>query len=514
MDLQQIKILINAGESNSVEFKKCTTELSSSVFESICAFLNRNGGHLLIGISDNKEVIGLKENHIENQIKNLINTLNNPQLFNPTIYLSPEIVEIDGKKIIYLNVPESSQVHRYKAKVYDRVGEADNDITYNYQLVDNLHLKKRKDSSENTVYPYLNIQDFDPNTFKKMRAHIAIFSPAHPWLELSDDEMLRSAGFWRKDPLNNIQGFVLASVLLFGTENTILSCCPYYRTDAIYRNITYAKFLKPVSTDPDIRYDDRDLMCENLILSYSRLMNFVQRNLPDKFRLDDKNLNRIDLRNIIFREVVANLLVHREFTSNYPAKLLIFADRVITENWSKPLQTGEISLDNWESHTKNPLITKVFREMKWVEELGSGRKNIQKYAPYYFLGYQINIQSTDKFVFSITYKGFKLEETVQVVDRVNNNVTVNVNDTANDTVNDTANDTVNANDSVNVTVNRLELILKGIKNNPTISFDELSEQLHVARITIYRDIEKLKNKGIIKRIGPDKSGRWEVIQEK
>lgn len=87
---------------------------------------------------------------------------------------------------------------------------------------------------------------------------------------------------------------------------------------------------------------------------------------------------------------------------------------------------------------------------------------------------------------------------MQVVDSVNNN--------------DTANDTANANDSVNVTVNRLELILKGIKNNPTISFDELSEQLHVARITIYRDIEKLKNKGIIKRIGPDKGGYWEIVK--
>jgi len=53
-------------------------------------------------------------------------------------------------------------------------------------------------------------------------------------------------------------------------------------------------------------------------------MNFVQRNLPDKFSLDAKNLNRIDLRNLIFREIVANLLIHREFSSFYEAKFLIF----------------------------------------------------------------------------------------------------------------------------------------------------------------------------------------------
>ncbi|MDR0698345.1 MAG: ArsR family transcriptional regulator, partial [Tannerella sp.] len=39
-----------------------------------------------------------------------------------------------------------------------------------------------------------------------------------------------------------------------------------------------------------------------------------------------------------------------------------------------------------------------------VEELGSGRKNIKKYAPYYFSGCQISIANEGKFVFSITYR--------------------------------------------------------------------------------------------------------------
>jgi ATP-dependent DNA helicase RecG len=101
------------------------------------------------------------------------------------------------------------------------------------------------------------------------------------------------------------------------------------------------------------------------------------------------------------------MLVHREFTHAFSSKFLIFSDRVITENWTKPVQYGDITLENWESHTKNPLITKVFREMKWVEELGSGQKNIKKYAPLYYDNYQIEIQSKEKFVFSITYRNPK-----------------------------------------------------------------------------------------------------------
>jgi ATP-dependent DNA helicase RecG len=51
-----------------------------------------------------------------------------------------------------------------------------------------------------------------------------------------------------------------------------------------------------------------------------------------------------------------------------------------------------------------PTRTKVFREMKWAEELGSGKKNIKKFAPLYYEEYKIEIQNNEKFIFSITYK--------------------------------------------------------------------------------------------------------------
>lgn len=43
------------------------------------------------------------------------------------------------------------------------------------------------------------------------------------------------------------------------------------------------------------------------------------------------------------------------------------------------------------------------KELGWVEELGSGRKNIQKYAPLYYSDYTVEILNNEKFVFSITY---------------------------------------------------------------------------------------------------------------
>jgi ATP-dependent DNA helicase RecG len=218
---EQIRELIKQGESTTIEFKSCTNKISTSVYESVCAFLNREGGHLLIGVDDDGLIQGINENNVNNMIKDFINILNNPQIFIPTAFLSPETIKIDGKTVIYVNVPESSQVHRYKGNYYDRVNDADNDITQSFYLVDNLHLRKRRESSENEVFPYLAMSDFDDDTFKKMRNQISIHNPQHPWLYMEDEEILRSS-FWRKDPVTNKEGFILAAIVLFGRENSFM----------------------------------------------------------------------------------------------------------------------------------------------------------------------------------------------------------------------------------------------------------------------------------------------------
>ena len=60
-------------------------------------------------------------------------------------------------------------------------------------------------------------------------------NPDHPWLKMSDEEILKSAGLWEKDFSSGIQGYNLAGVLLFGKDDVIRSCCPGYITDALYR---------------------------------------------------------------------------------------------------------------------------------------------------------------------------------------------------------------------------------------------------------------------------------------
>jgi len=55
-------------------------------------------------------------------------------------------------------------------------------------------------------------------------------------------------------------------------------------------------------------------------------------------------------------------------------------------------------------------------------------------------------------------------------------------------------------------------ILQEIRKNNNITYDDLSSILNTHRTTIMRNIAKLKEKGLIKRIGSDKGGHWEVIK--
>ena len=58
---------------------------------------------------------------------------------------------------------------------------------------------------------------------------------------------------------------------------------------------------------------------------------------------------------------------------------------------------------------------------------------------------------------------------------------------------------------------RQKEILDMTKVNPSISREEISQKLNINPSAVQRHIEKLKEKGIIKRVGPDKGGYWEVI---
>jgi len=366
---RKVRELIKKGEGVSIEFKECREELTREVYYTICAFLNRNGGELLLGVNDSGKIQGINKEKIEQIKKDFVNAINNPEKISPSVYLSIEEVEINKEKILYIYVPRSSQVHRCANKVFDRNEDGDMDITSNHNLVSTLYLNKQTAYSENKVYPFCKITDLRKDLIDKARQMALNQNSNHPWKNLSNIGLLKSAKLYTKDYQTNEEGITLAGILLFGKDETILSVLPHYKTDLILRKINLD------------RYDDRDDVRTNLIESFDRIIAFGQKHLSDPFYTEGNQ--RISARDKILREIASNILIHREFLSPFPAKMIIEQEKLITENANKPNGHGAINPKDFSPYPKNPVIAKFFKEIGNADELGSGVRNITKYASVY-----------------------------------------------------------------------------------------------------------------------------------
>ena len=266
-------------------------------------------------------------------VKNFISCVSNPVLFSPTVYLSPKIIQYEGKTIIHIHVLPSAEVHSYKKTIYDRVDDADVKVTATAQIAQ-MYIRKQEIFTERKVYPYVEKADLRLDMFPKLRvmAENQSNGKGHPWGRMTDDELVKSARLYTMDRVTGEQGFNLAAVMLLGKEDVILDIVPAYVTDALLRR---------VNVD---RYDDREIVQANLIESYELLMEFGHKHLLDKFFLEDDQ--RKSLRNIITREMIANTLIHREYTSSYQAKFVIEKERMYVENANRASQEAVITPDN------------------------------------------------------------------------------------------------------------------------------------------------------------------------
>ncbi len=125
----QLKALVAKGEGLDLEFKTCRNQLNRDVYETVCAFLNRHGGTILLGVQDDGTIQGIEPDTVRQIRKDFVTAINNPQKLTPPTYLSIDEFDISGKKLLRIYAPESSQVHRCNGRIYDRNEDGDLDIT-------------------------------------------------------------------------------------------------------------------------------------------------------------------------------------------------------------------------------------------------------------------------------------------------------------------------------------------------------------------------------------------------
>ena len=180
-----------------------------------------------------------------------------------------------------------------------------------------------------------------------------------------------------------------------------------------------------------------------------------------------------------------------------------------------------MTIQQLSNYTKNPLLVRVFHELNWAEDLGSGTRNILRYAPLYYPAYKIEINSGTQFIFSITYQ----DENVTDTGKMSPTEAKNVTDTGKMSPRKDENVTELTAEELNLSLEpnqlksakdkkkrRIQAIISLMKKDSHISVVSISEKLDVHKRTILRDIEELKSHHVIERVGGSFGGEWRVIK--
>jgi len=99
-----LKEMIRSGESSQVEFKK-TLPLPEKIAKTLVSFANSRGGHILVGVQDDKYVTGITDAEEEKYVlQQAIHIYTEPP-----VAVEVEELQVFGKSVLQINVPESLQ---------------------------------------------------------------------------------------------------------------------------------------------------------------------------------------------------------------------------------------------------------------------------------------------------------------------------------------------------------------------------------------------------------------------
>ena len=185
-----------------------------------------------------------------------------------------------------------------------------------------------------------------------------------------------------------------------------------------------------------------------------------------------EGMRRIDIPEMdkdAFREGIINAFCHRDYWKYDSVNIAVFKDRVEIRN--PGLLYGNLTIEMIRkenvSERRNELIAEIFHNVHFVEKWGRGISLILSKEP----------DTEFKEVGTRFIAVFKRKELEKVGEKVGENEAK---------------------------------IFNLVSQDKNITYVELANKLNITEKSVYKNIEKLKKKGLLKRIGPAKGGHWEV----
>lgn len=104
----------------------------------------------------------------------------------PTLYLSLEEIEYEGKLLLWVFVPPTSTVQKCSGRIFDRNEDGDMDISDSAVQVENMYKRKSAIYAEHKLFPYMKEVHLRMDLMSMVRQLIANKNQKHSWLKMSN----------------------------------------------------------------------------------------------------------------------------------------------------------------------------------------------------------------------------------------------------------------------------------------------------------------------------------------
>ena len=99
--------LLDGLEWKDLELKESKTKVPESAYESVSAFLNTEGGHIVLGVNDKKEIIGVID--VDKIQNDFIGNLHNPERFGSPVTFEEYIKQHEDMNVLVFYIPEANR---------------------------------------------------------------------------------------------------------------------------------------------------------------------------------------------------------------------------------------------------------------------------------------------------------------------------------------------------------------------------------------------------------------------
>lgn len=437
-------------ESAQLEFKSDLPD-NHQIVKTIIGFCNQNGGKLIVGVDNQRNIIGIPEEKLQNLLEYLDKMIfesSAPPLL-PRIYAQRFgeknilIVEISSG----MNKPYYLKSEGLEKGTYIRLGRSTMRATADM-------IEELKWQSRGRVFDMMPVYHAKEEELDEAKILQFLKMRAGKQARLTQ-EMLRSYHLMIQEHHTSyptVGGMLLfgKNALRFFPEAFIL--CSHFKGN---------KGREAVST-----IDCQGTLFEQFDTAYAFISSRLSRSFSIRGARREEHL---EIPEIAIREILLNAIVHRNYHINSPIKIAIYDNRI--EIFSPGVFPGPLDVRNLKSgltYIRNFTICKVMREAGYIEKLGSGFAAL-------FQSYEEAKLKTPEVIEGENY--IKC-----ILPREKLTVTLSTDD--------------------------LAPILALFDSAEELSISDVMTALHMPRATAGRKIAQLVEKNMLKRKGKGKSSRY------